>query len=174
MFNRLVFHVLTLALIQLRYRIEFSAHIQPVRMPTACNAPQHGTAIVMGYGGSTSWLQYAVLHIRQYDIYCNVYKGIEWDDSRICAFDHISHQSTCHGDSGSPLVTLSDNTLVGILNFGPSGKTVLKSFHFRNQSIQLILFIDRHNLLGFPEAYASVPYHLKWIKNTTGLSLVDC
>lgn len=113
---------------KLPYEIKFSAKIQPARMPTACEAPQHGAAIAMGYGGWTPQLQYAVMDIRPSDIYCNIYQSIKWDDSLICAFDFISQQSTCYGDSGSPLITLSDNTLIGILNFGPVGKTIAFSF----------------------------------------------
>lgn len=122
LFDELYFHSFT-ALIKLPYQIRFSANIQPARLPTTCDAPQDGTAVAMGYGGSVTQLQYAVLHIRPYNIFCDIYKDIEWDDSRICAFDDIGHQSTCHGDSGGPLVRRRDNTLVGILNFGPSGKT---------------------------------------------------
>lgn len=109
------------------YEIGFSAYIQPARMPTTCEAPQLGEAITMGFGRTNTELKFAVLRIfPQY--FCDMYRGFKWDSSVICAFNSKTKQSTQSGNSGGPL--LFDETLIGVLSFGPSGKHFFKSFDF--------------------------------------------
>lgn len=72
------------------------------------------------------------------------------------------------GDSGGPLML--GNTVIGVSNFVSQGKI------FRNKIYQLcavlILSIEMFSeslINHIPQAFASVYYHMKWIKKTTGL-----
>lgn len=119
-----------IALIELPYEVEFSHHIQSADMPTTCETPKPGeAAVVMGYGGKSKTLRFASLKTHSSHLFCDVFKFVTWDDSLICAFDINGNHSTSEGDSGSPLLMPSNNTLIGVLSFGASGKATNGFFY---------------------------------------------
>lgn len=125
-----------IGLIRLSSPIQFSSTIQPVRMPTD-KAPEYVDAIVLGNGGCSSpsaQLQFAALTTYSFTFCQKMFSHvIQWSDAYICAY---GRQSTCKGDSGGPLITRADNTLIGILSFGAKG-----NFHIKPKRL-ITIFIN--------------------------------
>lgn len=123
------------ALIRLPTKVQFSPSIQPIRLPTTCEAATNTDVIIMGNGRTNSRnrslpmrLRFAQLKTTSYKTCCEVFSVASFTNSFFCAVDQSNTKklaaSTCFGDSGSPL-TAVDGTLIGVTSFGLSG-TVLR------------------------------------------------
>lgn len=146
-----------IALIKLPQRVKFTSQIKPAQL-SMCSAPENVEAVHMGTGifntslkevtqNDLKDLEFAVLKTLPPAVCQNAYRFLEWSENFICAYDSVNHQATCQGDSGGPLML--GNTVIGVSNF-----------------------VSQESLINhIPQAFASVYYHMKWIKKTTGLKI---
>lgn len=86
-------------------------------MPTRWSVSDYIDAIAVGTGKNSSQLEYAVLKLLSSEDCQYAYVLVSWNDAFICAYDSINHQSTAQGDSGDPLLSSQDGSLIGISNF---------------------------------------------------------
>lgn len=126
-------------MIRLSEKVEFSARVNPVRLPMKCVSPTTDDAIAVGSGAISNFgplskeINFAVMKIislkkcRQGSTSLSTIffrKGI------FCAQNHHNLQSVCKGDSGGPLVSKMNNTLIGIASFIHEGE-----FYYIHQQI---------------------------------------
>lgn len=150
-----------IALIKLYRKPVLSEFIQPIQFPSICNSSMDNVeSIVMGHGVASkesdklaSILQYAELKIIPRWSCIKNYPFTLFRHSVICAVSELK-QSACKGDSGSPLVRLSDNTLIGVTSFS------------RREGCE-------H---GLPQGFTNVQqnHFYEWISEMTGLKLPHC
>lgn len=110
--------------------MEFTPHIQPVRLPTECELAENISVIIMGNGKTqiessvSPQLQHALLTTIPFEICHKAYPFVLSHKLIICAIDQENvgrfMSSVCLGDSGSPLVK-ADGTLIGVTSFGRLG-----------------------------------------------------
>ncbi|KAH8270150.1 hypothetical protein KR018_004709, partial [Drosophila ironensis] len=144
-----------LALIQIP-RIGFSNRVRSVTLPAMRDRSQryeNSWANTCGWGLTTygnslsDWLQCVDLQIMP-NSECVAFYGSSTVTDQILCTRSTNGQSTCYGDSGSPLVTRQGNILVGISEFvAASGCT-----------------------LGLPAGFARVTSQLEWIRHHTGIA----
>lgn len=108
-------------------KLEFSEYIQPVKLPTTCNAPELAEGIAVGngaigdYSGISKQLHYAILTTDPMKVCRKVYPFLYWRKSVICASNGLQQQSICRGDSGGPLISRQNRTLIGVSCFVQNG-----------------------------------------------------
>lgn len=116
-------------------KVQFSWYIQPVLLPKTCETNENIEVIAMGNGATSNTgivspqLQFAVLKTLPMKTCRKKFSFLFWRKSVICAIDKENGQSVCMGDSGGPLLRVSDRTLIGISSFITSGKLII--FFFR-------------------------------------------
>lgn len=110
-------------------------YVQPVRIPTNCFASTNVDVIAIGHGKTSDAsdvsanLKYAHLKIIPFEDCGKLYPDTAFFGSYICAKSAVNdYQSVCGGDSGGPLITNSDYTLVGIAAFITKCKTYIYLF----------------------------------------------
>lgn len=115
----------------------FSIYVQPVRFPTNCDAQSNGDAIAIGHGktsdGSDVSMQLKYTHLKLIPLKdCGqLYPDKISSGSYICARSSVGdYKSVCGGDSGGPLISKLDNTLIGIASFITICKIHLSIFYF--------------------------------------------
>ncbi|XP_032452067.1 chymotrypsin-2-like [Nasonia vitripennis] len=135
-----------IALIRLRYDIQFSTIVRPIKLPTNnLNKYENDLAILSGWGKVSpnkfaETLQYIQIRIVRQQI-CAYYWQDQFNpvhESQICT-SVDEQKSVCNGDSGGPLVV--NDTQVGVVSYG--------SFCLQIK----------------PDVYTRVSYFLPWIKH---------
>lgn len=121
-FNNHCFDI-SIGLIRLPKKVEFSRHIHPVRMPTTCENTEIGDAIAVGYKIDdslfhSSKLQSISMKTLPKNSCGKWFSLFKHRNSIICA-NIQDHQSVWNGEKGSPL--MKDDTLVGVLSFESRG-----------------------------------------------------
>jgi len=141
-----------IALIRLESPVNFTATVQPIRLPRANDKFVGVNVTASGFGlQNTSapslapTLQFANLTTITNSLCSSVFGSLVLRDTIICAVGSSS-ESTCNGDSGGPLVHTSENTLIGLTSFGSS-----RGCH-----------------LGLPTGFTRVVPYLEWISSVTG------
>lgn len=114
------------ALIRLPEKVQFNKNIQPVKLPNSCDSTVGLDVIAIGHGrtsnngGISMPLNYVQLKAIPLKNCSFSFPVMNDHDSFICVNGENkddSYQSICIGDSGGPLITKSDNTLIGVANF---------------------------------------------------------
>lgn len=149
-----------IALIQITEDYEFSKYVQPISLPSDCNLNENVDTVVMGHGvtGGKSEslspvLQSATLRTKTRWECVKSFPLLLFRKTVLCAESQQTtrKQSVCQGDSGSPMVRSSDNTLIGITSFGPlSGCD------------------------GYAQAFTDVIMYHGFISKITGIELPKC
>lgn len=110
-------------------KVPFTKNIKPVSLPAICAEPAIDDVVVVGHGktsdnGKVSMqLNYAHLTTIPLNVCEKVFPIVSGRKSVICAMrTEPGYQSVCNGDSGGPMVRLSDRTLIGISCFVRLGK----------------------------------------------------
>lgn len=188
------------ALIHLPGKINFTEYIQPVALQTKkIKSVLNIDVTSMGHGLSNNnstispTLKFAYLKI----VSCReTYPPLASIDSIFCAQAALSKQATCRGDSGGPVVSRKDGTVIGLVAFG-KGKLIHPLYFSTDQSIKFLIltlqnlvrrdirkvfirstlyfsickiFIFNDFYIGFTNLY---PF-LSWIKQSTKLNLRTC
>lgn len=145
-----------IALLRLQSTIQFSAFIQPVRLPAANSGLFVGrTVLASGWGRKYTQagihaeeLQWARLVVITNDECRRSLSSIAVRDTTMCAIGPMA-ESVCNGDSGGPLVLdgYLTRTLIGVVSFG-----------HRNGCD-----------LGHPQGFTRVTEYLSWITRHTGI-----
>lgn len=146
-----------IALIKLTKPVSFTKTIQPIHFAPECQRNKNINVVAMGFGWTnmtskkqSSTLQHATLRTIPCNEYLDTLGFFIFRTSILCAKSY-KKQSICNGDSGSPLIRKSDNTLVGIVSFGIKG-----------------------NNADYPQVFTSVHSYHKWISSVTGIQLPSC
>lgn len=145
-----------IALVRLPTKVQFNEFIQPIRLTNREFAPNLDLILigngVLNYGDDqiSPTLQYTELSTIPMRTCMSVFPFLEKEKylDVFCASSHLG-SSACHGDSGGPLISKDDRTLIGISNFGHT------------------MGCDK----GFPQVYTHVFLHREWIEMITGLDL---
>lgn len=127
----------------------FSMYVHPVRLPTNCYASTSVEVIAVGNGKTSDksdislQLKYAHLEIIPFKDCGQLYPDTLAFGLYICATSAANDlQSVCGGDSGGPLITSSDNTLVGITAFITKSEIILTNlFYIFASDLFLIIFL---------------------------------
>ncbi|KAH8324031.1 hypothetical protein KR074_007578, partial [Drosophila pseudoananassae] len=143
-----------IALIKLPIDVNFNEYIQPAKLPSPTATYIGSEATASGWGSSrfeeqepVPYLKYANVSIISTD---QCYKAILGNSSKIFPSSYIcigqSNHSSCHGDSGGPLIVHNDpdSVLVGIASF------------------------VRGCLVNYPVVYTRVSSYLDWIRKNAG------
>lgn len=129
-------------MIRLPKKIKFSRFIKQVHLPVTYDLSENLKIIAMGHGCTNAddsrqfikyspRIKYVELKILSRQKCLRVYPFLQFINSVFCAISVGNEQKMIYmGDSGSPAVKASDQTLVGIVSFGPKGK--LKAHYFLN------------------------------------------
>lgn len=134
-----------IALMRLNDSIVWNEYTKPANLPDGL--PANGSQLLLtGWGSTVLWgdtpdvLQQATLTYVDHDS-CQEIMGGDPNNGpcHICTLTDQG-QGACHGDSGGPLAW--DGILYGLVNWG------------------------HPCALGYPDSYASVPYHRDWIRRT--------
>lgn len=110
-------------------KVIFTNNIKPVSLPEDCVEPTIADVVVAGHGRTSDasdvslQLNYAHLTTIPLNLCRRVFPIISNRKSVICAMStEPGLQSVCSGDSGGPMVTLSNPTLIGVSCFVRKGK----------------------------------------------------
>ncbi|XP_055323342.1 transmembrane protease serine 9-like [Sitodiplosis mosellana] len=147
-----------IALIRLPRKVQFSDYIQPVKLSTTCKIPEKTESIAIGNGaindksGLSPQLQYAILKTAPLKVCRKVYPLLFWRKSVICASNGLQQQSICRGDSGGPLISRSNHTLIGLSSF------------VRLEGCET----------GLPQGFTNIHSYFEWIRQVTGLEVPNC
>lgn len=108
--------------------VQISKIIRPVRLPDNCEAPEIVDVVAIGHGATSDnsdlspQLLLANLQTLPQTVCHTEIPFVFEGNSVICAANKQLNESICSGDSGGPLLTHSDSTLVGVISFGKEGK----------------------------------------------------
>lgn len=115
-----------LALIKLPEKVQFNKNIQPAKLPNSCDSTVGLDVIAIGHGrtsnngGISMPLNYVPMKSIPLQNCSFSFPVMKDHDSFVCVNGENKDdttQSICVGDSGGPLITKSDNTLIGVANF---------------------------------------------------------
>lgn len=92
-------------------------------MPKTCKSPVDVDVVAVGHGKTDNKLHYAQLKTKPMMDCKNMVPTIDFLTFYVCtrAMDDI-YKSVCKGNSGGPVVTMSDDTMIAVADFLISGK----------------------------------------------------
>lgn len=141
-----------IALIKLPQKVESTKTIKPVKL--TCEPPKNLAVTVVGNGLLNSTdkeiapiLQYTDLKTVPLLRCLPTFPFLIYRKSVLCVIG-AQQKSACRGDSGGPLISNTNGTLVGLTSFGSA-----EGCH-----------------LGYPQGYTSIASYLDWIKEVTAIS----
>lgn len=113
-----------LALLRLPQKVKFTKNIKPVNLPKRCKSPVGLDVVAVGHGktsdngGVSLQLNYIQLKTVPLKQCSTLFPIFSFYDTYVCAqSENYGYQSVCNGDSGGPLISLKDNTLIGVADF---------------------------------------------------------
>ncbi|XP_055323662.1 trypsin-7-like [Sitodiplosis mosellana] len=134
-----------IGLIHLPRKVLFSEHIQPVKLPTACKSTLHNIdAFAMGHGitsddaSTCNELIFSFLKTLSPADCRDTFPVSSKHTTIICAQNAVKGQSVCRDDSGGPLVSRANGTLIGISSGGVLQMDVTKACRKDSQMYTLI------------------------------------
>lgn len=111
------------ALIHLPSKVDLSKNIKAINMPKSCEYPIDVDIMAISHGKVSSKLNYAQLTTKSVSVCDKMFPVIDYLDLYMCSrAKDESYRSVCKGNSGGPVVTMSDNTLMAVADFLVSGK----------------------------------------------------
>lgn len=137
-------------MIKLPKPVEFSDVIKPVEL--ACGTSKNKDVIAIGNGlnradGSVSpVLRHAHLKTALLDLKCAREYKLRWFSSKEICAQGKEKRGVCGQDLGGPLVFAKNGALVGLASL-----------------------IPRECGAGKPQGFTSIPLHLQWIEEVTGI-----
>lgn len=114
------------ALIRLPQKVQFNKNVQPVKLPSSCDETVGLDVIAIGHGRTSNaggismplnYVQMKSIPLKNCSFSFPVF---EEHDTFVCVNGENAgdtRQSICTGDSGGPLITVANNTLIGVANF---------------------------------------------------------
>jgi len=149
-----------ISLIKVDSAIPFSKSIKPIQLPSKAQAADtyvKTVLIVSGFGKMASKKESTILQYTEVigisDTECKKTYGNYLTPSILCTNGYANkNQGSCSGDSGGPLITKGNNSIVvGIVSFGSAQSCTN----------------------GLPAGYTRVGKYLDFIASTTGIPLRD-
>lgn len=134
-------------MVHLPVKVKFTQNIQPIDLPKTCDEPKNADVVAVGHGKTSDdsdvslQLNYALLTTLPSNLCRKVFPILSGRKSVICAIStEKDFQSVCGGDSGGPLITLSEPTLIGVSDFVRMGKIILNEFlvHLISENLSLL------------------------------------
>lgn len=117
-----------------------------MRLSTNCRAQSNVDVIAIGHGKTSdksdvsAHLKYTHLKLIPLKDCEQLYPDKISSGSYICARSSVDdYQSVCGGDSGGPLLTKFDHTLIGIASFVTRCKIHLSKFYYNNYTFLFVL-----------------------------------
>lgn len=147
-----------IALIRLPRTVQRSSTIQPIKLPSTCEAVENRDAVATGFGvmhtganAIPSTLQYTRLKTISRIECVEQFPFLVKNSAVLCA-ESDKQSSVCSGDSGGPLVDIENETLLGVADF-----------------------VDGEGCdSGLPQGFQRVPSHLDWINSVTRIKITRC
>lgn len=124
------FTSIRIALIQLPEKVQFTQKIHAVHLPTECMPPATSDVIAVGKGAKgnhgpiSQEINFAAMKIISLNKCRSESTGLPTIFFRrgiFCARNNHNLQNLCEGDSGGPLISRIENTLIGVASFGHPG-----------------------------------------------------
>lgn len=117
-----------IAMIKLSKHITIGSNIQIIQLASSRHDGE--TATVAGFGANDpageeyehtlKYIKQKILDVKTCQDYPPIFEGAVIDNTNLCAKSLVNGESTCLGDSGSPLVVKSggQNVQVGLVSYG--------------------------------------------------------
>lgn len=121
-------------MIDLQTKVQLSERIKPVTLPTKCTSPATKDVIVIGNGATgnlrppSKEINFAVMKtisLKKCRQGSTSLSTIFFRKGIFCAQNGHKLQALCKGDSGGPLISRMNNTLIGVASLGHEGKFIV-------------------------------------------------
>lgn len=145
LYNQPMYHN-DIALMRLAEPIVYNERTQPVELATSNTLKEGDKLLLSGWGSIKLWgrtpdiLQEAELSYMDHDKCSAGVRNAAWLGAGHICTDTKDGKGSCHNDSGGPLYDVTNNVLVGIVNWGEPCA------------------------VGYPDVFASVAYYHDWIR----------